>query len=65
MHGGDRRLLEMSLTDEGRALMARIEPIARAYEAELLDRLGADAHAFCRAIERLMPPGAQGVKFPD
>jgi DNA-binding MarR family transcriptional regulator len=65
VHGGDRRLLEMTLTDEGRALMGRIEPIARAYEAELLARLGEDAGAFCRAVERLMPVGAQGVKFPD
>ena len=50
----DRRLLEMSLTDKGRDLIARIVPIALAYQAEVLDRLGPVASPFRDALSQLM-----------
>ncbi|WP_395542958.1 MarR family winged helix-turn-helix transcriptional regulator [Neotabrizicola sp. sgz301269] len=50
----DRRLLQIRLTQSGNALAVRLFPIAHAFESELADRLGEDAPAFRRAIERLM-----------
>jgi DNA-binding MarR family transcriptional regulator len=38
--GRDARLVEMRLTEEGRALMAEIAPVAREFEADFLARLG-------------------------
>ncbi len=51
-HGVDRRLLDMSLTTAGRDLMARIVPIAQAYEAEVMARLAGagDFRAGLRAL---------------
>ncbi|MDQ2066491.1 MarR family winged helix-turn-helix transcriptional regulator [Xinfangfangia sp. CPCC 101601] len=53
-HAEDKRLLDMRLTAEGQALMARIVPIADAYQAEVLARLGGDAAAFRAALTRLL-----------
>ena len=50
----DRRLVEMRLTDQGRAMMTRIVPIADAYQAELLQTLADDAPAFRRILARLL-----------
>ena len=50
----DRRLLDMRLTEKGRDLMARITPIAEAYQAELLARIGAQAPEFRAALLRLL-----------
>lgn len=50
----DRRLLDMRLTEKGRDLMARITPIAEAYQAEILAKLGADAPVFRAALLRLL-----------
>lgn len=50
----DRRLLDMRLTEKGRDLMARITPIAEAYQAELLARIGARAPEFRAALLRLL-----------
>lgn len=50
----DRRLLDMRLTPAGQALIARIVPIADAYQAEMLALLGADAPAFRAAISKLI-----------
>ena len=50
----DRRLLDMRLTDAGRALFARIVPIADAYQAEILALLAAEAPAFRTALLRLL-----------
>ncbi len=36
----DRRLVRLALTDKGRALMAELLPIARAYQEEIERRLG-------------------------
>ena len=52
-NAADRRLLDMTLTAAGRALMARILPVADAYQAEVLATLGPDADPFRRALARL------------
>ncbi|WP_343080545.1 MarR family winged helix-turn-helix transcriptional regulator [Ostreiculturibacter nitratireducens] len=49
----DRRLVQLTLTEAGRDLVARIVPVARSYHAELLARLGPEADSFRRALERL------------
>lgn len=51
---GDRRLLDMRLTSAGQALFARIVPIARAYEAEVLQDLGPLSPDFRAALQRLL-----------
>jgi DNA-binding MarR family transcriptional regulator len=53
-NSGDRRLLDMRLTDKGRALIDRIVPIADAYQAEVLAQIGADADTFRRALLLLL-----------
>lgn len=50
----DRRLLDMRLTLQGQALIARIVPIADDYQAEVLKKLGVDADAFRRALQILL-----------
>lgn len=52
-NAADRRLLDMTLTAAGRALMARILPVADAYQAEVLATLGPDADPFRRSLARL------------
>jgi DNA-binding MarR family transcriptional regulator len=49
-HPTDRRLLEMTLTAKGHALMARIVPIAQAYEAQVMADLGKDGPEFRTAL---------------
>ena len=49
----DRRLLDMRLTAKGGALIARIVPIADAYQAELLALLGPDAAGFGTGLQKL------------
>jgi DNA-binding MarR family transcriptional regulator len=53
-HGQDRRLIDMRLTSSGQALVARILPIATAYQDELLAHLGTDGAALRRALQRIM-----------
>jgi DNA-binding MarR family transcriptional regulator len=53
-HPTDRRLLEMTLTPAGEALIARILPIALEYQAQVLARLGPDAAPFRRALLTLL-----------
>lgn len=50
----DRRLLDMRLTEAGRALIARIVPIADAYQAEVVAKLAEDAPAFRAALLKLI-----------
>ena len=58
----DRRLLDMTLTDAGRDLVARILPVADAFQAEVLAQLGPDAEPFRRALVRLrQEPDAKGI----
>lgn len=49
----DRRLVSLSLTPEGRALMARLSPMAGGFQAELEKVLGNDFAAFERGLLRL------------
>jgi DNA-binding MarR family transcriptional regulator len=53
-HADDKRLVDMRLTDAGRALIGRIVPIADGFQAEVQARLGPDAEAFRRGLARLM-----------
>lgn len=50
----DRRLVSLSLTEEGRALMARLAPIALQFQAEVKALLGADAEQFEVSLNKLM-----------
>ncbi|MDZ4391441.1 MarR family winged helix-turn-helix transcriptional regulator [Cypionkella sp.] len=50
----DRRLLDMRLTAKGRDLIARIVPIADAYQTQILAKIGADAPLFRVALLRLL-----------
>ncbi len=49
-HATDKRLLEMTLTPKGHALMARIIPIATAYEHRVMADLGTAGPAFRAAL---------------
>jgi DNA-binding MarR family transcriptional regulator len=53
-NAGDRRLLEMRLTDEGNDLASRLFPLAHGFQEELSRKLGKDAAAFRRALMRLL-----------
>lgn len=53
----DRRLVELSLTAKGRETIEAILPIARSYEAEVMDRLGDVAPAFRGGLRTLMRDG--------
>jgi|SRR5690554_2328648 len=57
VHGADRRLLELRLTPEGKALVARILPVAIAFQHEMLARLGAAAPGLERALDILLDDG--------
>jgi DNA-binding MarR family transcriptional regulator len=50
----DRRLLDMRLTAKGRDLVARIVPIADAYQAQVLAQIGPDATLFRNVLLRLL-----------
>lgn len=47
----DKRLVALSLTRRGRAVMAELIPLARGYEAELMERLAPDERA---ALDRAL-----------
>ncbi|MFZ9199551.1 MAG: MarR family winged helix-turn-helix transcriptional regulator [Paracoccaceae bacterium] len=49
----DRRLLDMRLTAKGRDLIARIVPIADAYQAQMTALLGPHAEGFRTGLQRL------------
>jgi len=51
---GDRRLVHLALTDEGRVLMAQILPLAQAYQAEIEARLGAAFAGLEAGLETLL-----------
>ena len=52
-HPTDGRLVDLSLTEAGRALFARLVPVALAYQAELIARLGPAADPFRTALARM------------
>ena len=49
----DRRLLHLSLTEKGRALMARLLPLAIAYQDEIAARLAETLAGFEAGLDRL------------
>ena len=49
----DRRLVSLSLTPAGHALMERLIPLAQAYHAEMLALLGRDGDAFTAGLSKL------------
>ncbi|MCI2399434.1 MarR family winged helix-turn-helix transcriptional regulator [Aliiroseovarius subalbicans] len=49
----DRRLVELKLTDKGRAMIDALAPIAKAYEQELVGALGGDDGPFRDQVRRL------------
>lgn len=53
-NSADRRLIGLTLTPEGRALVARIFPIVRSYQAELIARLGPESEPLRRALAALL-----------
>ena len=55
----DRRLVELSLTAKGRAMMDEIAPLAAAFERDLANRLGAEAEAFRAGLGALMRPAEE------
>lgn len=50
----DRRLLKLEMSDEGRAMMTELLPLAAQYEAELLERLGEEADTFRKLLNTLL-----------
>ncbi len=50
----DRRLVELRLTDKGRAMVAELEPLARQFETEVLKRLGREAGRFRANLNALL-----------
>lgn len=54
----DRRLVSLTLTETGRALVARIVPVALRYQDDLLAQLGPDDAALKRALARLLADDA-------
>ena len=49
----DRRLLQLSLTEKGRALMARLLPLAIAYQDEIAARLAETLQGFEAGLDRI------------
>lgn len=49
----DGRLIKLSLTARGQALVEKLVPVAMKYQAELEARLGAEADSLRRALARL------------
>ena len=50
----DRRLVRLTLTDKGEALMRELLPLARAYQDEIENRLGPILEGFEKGIDRLL-----------
>jgi DNA-binding MarR family transcriptional regulator len=58
---GDRRASQLSLSSKGRAIYAKVVPVARGIEAQLVSALGAeDGAALDRALTKLMD-AARGI----
>lgn len=56
LDGSDRRLVNLTLTPEGRALVLRILPVALQFQSELRAKLGALAPALDDALDAIAPP---------
>lgn len=55
----DRRLVELSLTAEGKAMMDELSKVAIAYQRELEERLGGESEEFLAAFARLEKDGSE------
>lgn len=53
-HEGDRRLVRLELTPEGRALMADLLPLAEAFQYEISEKLGEAQRGFEAGLDRLL-----------
>lgn len=53
----DRRLVSLSLTDEGRALMQKLIPLALDYQTQLLKRLGVQSAPLAMALQAILEKG--------
>lgn len=53
-NANDGRLVALSLSDKGRAMVEELAPLAREYEASVLEMLGQSAPGFRAAIDRLL-----------
>lgn len=56
VNDADRRLVELTLTPKGQALVARLLPVAMRFQAELTARLGPHAEPLDRALTILLAP---------
>lgn len=54
INGSDRRLVELELTEKGRAMIDELAPIAQAYEAQVLATLGEHGSCFRTALETFL-----------
>jgi DNA-binding MarR family transcriptional regulator len=50
----DRRLLKLEVTDKGREMLAKLIPLAQAYQLELKGLLGDQEASLHQALDRLM-----------
>ncbi len=64
-HDTDRRLVALSLTPEGEAVMERLTAIAAAFQDELEAELGGAAAGFDDALGRLIAAGGDGDDDAD
>ena len=53
-HSVDRRLVNLSLTSDGRSMMAELLPIASAFQNRLRAELGEEFDAFERVVQRII-----------
>lgn len=54
---GDRRLVSLSLTEEGHALMQRLIPLALDYQTQLLKRLDMQGAPLATALQAILEKG--------
>lgn len=52
-HRTDKRLVELTLTEKGEAMVAELTPVAKRFEQDVMMRLGPDAAAFRAALDTL------------
>ncbi|MEM9795895.1 MAG: MarR family transcriptional regulator [Pseudomonadota bacterium] len=54
VNAGDKRLVDLTLTESGQAMLAELAPVANAYQARLVAELGPDAAPLVRALEGII-----------
>ena len=53
-HAGDKRLLDLRLSAQGRELMAQLVPSAKAFHAEAVRALGPDGDVMQRVLRQIL-----------